>query len=94
MPKYDEPKIAAAQAAWRKQDLKTWDKFDVDSVTTRSDALLDLLCAHVPVARKEGVDSLPEVHYVTSHTPIRPTRTRSCPTSQTTPSKSFPTSYA
>jgi hypothetical protein len=48
MKEYNEPEIAKAQAAWRKQDLKTWGKTDAGSVSTRHDALIDLLCAHVP----------------------------------------------
>ena len=49
---YDEAKIAEAQKAWRKQDLKTWGQSDPESVAKRSDALLDLLCAHVPTPKE------------------------------------------
>jgi hypothetical protein len=56
MPTYNEPDIAAAKAAWRKQDIKTWGKLDADSVSTRHDALIDLLCAHVPIKSNESFD--------------------------------------
>lgn len=42
------PPIAEAQAAWRKQDLKTWNKYGKESMAIRREALLDLMCAHVP----------------------------------------------
>lgn len=49
MPKYDEKAISAAQENWRKVDMPTFGKSDEESIKARHDALLDLLCAHVPV---------------------------------------------
>lgn len=50
MPKYDEQAISSAQENWRKIDLPTWGKKDEASIKARHDALLELLCAHVPVS--------------------------------------------
>lgn len=54
MPIYDEKAVADAQASWRKQDMKTWEKWDAESVAKRHDSLIDLLSAHIPIADKEG----------------------------------------
>lgn len=52
--KLDESAIAKAQEKWRAQDEETWDKWDKDSMARRKEALLDLLCAHIPIKDEKG----------------------------------------
>jgi hypothetical protein len=52
MAEYDKAEVANAQSAWRKQDMETWGKRDDKSISERKHALVDLLCAHIPVASK------------------------------------------
>lgn len=52
MTQYDEKAIRAAQKKWRDQDLRTWASRKPEDIAERHDALLDLLCAHVPVNKE------------------------------------------
>ena len=52
MVDYNEAAIKDAQAKWREIDEPTWGKLDRGSVKVRHEALLDLLCAHIPVEIK------------------------------------------
>jgi hypothetical protein len=51
---YDEKAIASAQEKWRKQDELTFGRWDAASMARRQEALLDLLCAHIPIPEEQN----------------------------------------
>ena len=53
MAEYNEDAIREARENWHKTDRRTFEKKDRESLNARHNAVLDLLCAHIPVRKDE-----------------------------------------